>query len=135
MREVTPENAAEYLRDTGRVSDGREIQAQYDLLAKFSDRGVLDLAFRASALAPDKLSSVLDYIEFQASKQEGDEDIGTMSQAVADETAEPSPVRRCRHTLIHIPPHLNYRCNNRSIARFPSGQCAISSRIDLRRPS
>lgn len=50
---------------------GREIQAQYELLAKFSAQGVLDVAFRAKALSPDKLSSVLDYIEFQTSRQAG----------------------------------------------------------------
>ncbi len=55
----------------GNSARGREIQAQYDLLAKFSERGVLDVAFRASALSPEKLSSVLDYIDFQASKQQG----------------------------------------------------------------
>lgn len=49
----------------------REIQAQYELLAKLSTKGVLDVAFRAGALPPDKLSSVLDYIEFQTSRQAG----------------------------------------------------------------
>ncbi|SEF24674.1 Helix-turn-helix [Amycolatopsis pretoriensis] len=56
----------------GNGERGREIQAQYELLAKFSAQGVLDVAFRASALPPDKLSSVLDYIEFQTSRQTGD---------------------------------------------------------------
>jgi len=57
----------------GNSKRGREIQAHYDLLAKFSTRGVLDIAFLASALPPDKLSSVLDYIEFQPSRQARDE--------------------------------------------------------------
>ena len=52
---------------------GREIQAQYKLLAKFSEQGVRDLAFRASGLSPDNLSSVLDYVEFQTSRQAGDD--------------------------------------------------------------
>jgi transcriptional regulator with XRE-family HTH domain len=52
---------------------GREIQAQYELLARLSDRGVRDLAFRASTLPPDKLSSVLDYIDFQAARQNRDD--------------------------------------------------------------
>lgn len=46
----------------------REIQGQYALLAKLSEQGISDIAFRASTLSPDVLTSVLDFIDFQASR-------------------------------------------------------------------
>lgn len=59
----------EYFSDTDR---GRELQAQYELLARFAENGVRDIAFRASQLPPDKLQNVLAFIEFQASQAQGD---------------------------------------------------------------
>lgn len=60
----------EYFSDT---DQGRHLQAQYDLLAKFAEEGVRDLAFRASKLPSDKLRTVLDFIEFQASQADVDD--------------------------------------------------------------
>lgn len=52
----------------GTGSRAREIQSQYALLERLSAQGIRDIAFRASALSPDVLPSVLDFIEFQASR-------------------------------------------------------------------
>ncbi len=52
----------------GTSSRAREIQGQYALLERLSEQGVRDIAFRASALSPEVLPSVLDFIEFQASR-------------------------------------------------------------------
>ncbi|SFO03964.1 helix-turn-helix domain-containing protein [Amycolatopsis rubida] len=46
----------------------REIQGQYALLERLSQQGVRDIAYRASALSPEVLASVLDFIDFQASR-------------------------------------------------------------------
>jgi len=54
----------------GTSERAREIQGQYALLERLSQQGVRDVAFRASALSPDVLSSVLDFIDFQASRGE-----------------------------------------------------------------
>ena len=54
----------------GTSERAREIQGQYALLERLSQQGVRDIAYRASALSPDVLSSVLDFIEFQASRDE-----------------------------------------------------------------
>lgn len=66
------QQAADYfgveLEYFGTGERAREIQGQYALLARLSEEGVRDIAFRASALSPDVLSSVLDFIEFQASR-------------------------------------------------------------------
>ncbi|VVJ21509.1 Uncharacterised protein [Amycolatopsis camponoti] len=52
----------------GTSERAREIQEQYALLERLSQQGVRDIAYRASALSPEVLSSVLDFIEFQASR-------------------------------------------------------------------
>lgn len=54
----------------------REIQNQYALLARLSEEGIRDIAFRASALSPEVLPSVLDFIEFQASRSGGNNTSG-----------------------------------------------------------
>lgn len=57
----------EYFADSERAS---ELNRQYELLAKLGESEVNRLATRASQLTPDALSSVLDYIDFQATKGE-----------------------------------------------------------------
>lgn len=52
----------------GTSERAREIQGQYALLARLSEQGIRDIAFRASTLSPEVLPSVLDFIEFQASR-------------------------------------------------------------------
>ncbi|WP_206792090.1 helix-turn-helix transcriptional regulator [Amycolatopsis sp. MtRt-6] len=52
----------------GTSERAREIQSQYALLARLSRQGISDLAFRASELSPNALSTVLDFIDFQASR-------------------------------------------------------------------
>ncbi|MFI5590117.1 helix-turn-helix domain-containing protein [Amycolatopsis sp. NPDC051758] len=54
----------------GTSERARDIQEQNALLERLSQQGVRDIAYRASALSPDVLSSVLDFIEFQASRGE-----------------------------------------------------------------
>jgi len=55
----------------GSGARARALQDQYELLARLADRGVRDVAFRASELSGEQLRSVLDYIEFQASRSAG----------------------------------------------------------------
>lgn len=52
----------------GTSERAREIQGQYAVLERLSEQGVRDIAFRASELPPDALSSVLAFIDFQASR-------------------------------------------------------------------
>ncbi|MFJ7218915.1 helix-turn-helix domain-containing protein [Amycolatopsis sp. NPDC098790] len=52
----------------GTSERAREIQNQYALLARLSQQGISDLAYRASELSPNALSTVLDFIEFQANR-------------------------------------------------------------------
>lgn len=52
----------------GTSERAREIQSQYAVLERLSKQGVRDVVFRASQLPPDALSSVLDFIDFQASR-------------------------------------------------------------------
>lgn len=61
----------EYFADTEK---GREINRQYELLARLGENNVNKLATRASQLSPEKLRSVLEYIDFQASRDRGDAD-------------------------------------------------------------
>ncbi|WP_275293422.1 helix-turn-helix transcriptional regulator [Amycolatopsis sp. La24] len=74
------QQAADYfgveLEYFGTGERAREIQGQYALLARLSEEGVRDIAFRASALSPDVLPSVLDFIEFQASRGGGNDTSG-----------------------------------------------------------
>lgn len=46
----------------------RELNRQYELLARLGENNVSTLAARASELSPDKLRSVLEYIDFQANR-------------------------------------------------------------------
>lgn len=61
----------EYFADTEK---SREINRQYELLARLGENNVNKLATRASQLSPEKLRSVLEYIDFQASRDRGDAD-------------------------------------------------------------
>lgn len=57
----------EYFSDTEK---GRELNRQYELLARLGERNVRHLAARVSELSPDKLQSVMEFIDFQASKDD-----------------------------------------------------------------
>jgi len=52
----------------GNSERARQLQGQYAMLERLSEQGVRDIAFRASALSPEVLPSVLDFIDFQASR-------------------------------------------------------------------
>lgn len=47
---------------------GRDLNRQYQVLASLGDHNVRQIAFRAQNLSPEQLQSVLDYIDFAASK-------------------------------------------------------------------
>ncbi|WP_031465842.1 helix-turn-helix domain-containing protein [Sciscionella sediminilitoris] len=51
---------------------GQELNRQYELLAKLGAEKVDRLATRASQLSPEGLRSVLEYIDFQASRDRGE---------------------------------------------------------------
>ncbi|MGW5789218.1 helix-turn-helix domain-containing protein [Saccharopolyspora sp. NPDC003752] len=55
----------DYFSDTER---GRELAQQYSLLAKFGEGKLRALARGAEKLSPEQLTSVIEYIEFQASR-------------------------------------------------------------------
>ncbi|GAB3288985.1 helix-turn-helix domain-containing protein [Parasphingorhabdus pacifica] len=57
----------EYFSNTEK---GRELNRQYELLARLGEQNVRQLATRASELSPDKLRSVMEYIDFQAGKDD-----------------------------------------------------------------
>ncbi|MDA3644402.1 helix-turn-helix domain-containing protein [Saccharopolyspora indica] len=57
----------EYFSDTDK---GRELNRQYELLAQLGEQNVRKLAARASQLSPEKLRTVLEFIDFQASKDD-----------------------------------------------------------------
>lgn len=50
---------------------GRELNRQHEILAKLGEQNVRQLAARASQLSPEKLRSVMEYIEFQATHDTG----------------------------------------------------------------
>lgn len=53
-----------------RSERGRELNRQYDILASLGENNVRQIAYRARQLSPEKLRSVLDYIDFEASRSE-----------------------------------------------------------------
>lgn len=53
----------EYFSDSEK---GRELNRQHEILAKLGEQNVRKLAARASELSPERLRSVMEYIEFQA---------------------------------------------------------------------
>ncbi|GAB3680850.1 helix-turn-helix domain-containing protein [Saccharopolyspora tripterygii] len=57
----------EYFSNTER---GRELNRQYELLARLGEQNVRQLATRASELSPDKLRSVMEFIDFQAGRDD-----------------------------------------------------------------
>jgi len=57
----------EYFSDTER---GRELNQQYETLAKLGESGVQRIAARASQLSPDALENVMQFIEFQAARDQ-----------------------------------------------------------------
>lgn len=57
----------EYFSNTEK---GRELNRQHELLARLGEQNVRALAARASELSPDKLRSVLEFIDFQVSRDE-----------------------------------------------------------------
>ncbi|EHR53454.1 putative transcriptional regulator [Saccharomonospora marina XMU15] len=59
----------EFFNDSAR---GRELNRQHELLAKLGDNNVRRIAARASQLSPDKLRSVMEYIDFQAHRDTDD---------------------------------------------------------------
>lgn len=61
----------EYFSDTDR---GRELNRQYETLAKLGEAGVQRIAARASELSPDALESVMQFIEFQAARDQQQRD-------------------------------------------------------------
>ncbi|MEY8042341.1 helix-turn-helix domain-containing protein [Saccharopolyspora cebuensis] len=64
----------EYFSDSER---GRELARQHEILAHLGEQRVQQIAARASTLTPDALESVLQFIEFQASREErGDNSSG-----------------------------------------------------------
>ncbi|TVT61965.1 helix-turn-helix transcriptional regulator [Amycolatopsis rhizosphaerae] len=58
----------EYFRNTVR---GRDLNRQYELLARLGEQNVRQIATRASRLPPDKLRDVLAYLDFQAGQGQG----------------------------------------------------------------
>ncbi|QWF80432.1 helix-turn-helix domain-containing protein [Amycolatopsis sp. CA-230715] len=52
----------------------RELNRQYELLAKLGENQVNRLATRASQLSPEGLRSVLEFMDFQAERDRGDAD-------------------------------------------------------------
>ena len=60
----------EYFADTER---GHELGSQYEILAELGERNVRELAQRARGLSPQALRSVLDFIDFQTSREQQDE--------------------------------------------------------------
>lgn len=61
----------EYFADSER---SREVSRQYELLARLGENNVNKLATRASQLPPEKLRGVLEYMDFQAHRDQGDTD-------------------------------------------------------------
>ncbi|GAA3437888.1 helix-turn-helix domain-containing protein [Kutzneria kofuensis] len=59
----------EYFADSPRA---RELTRQYELLAKLGEQQVHRLATRASELSPERLRSVLEFMDFQARQGEDD---------------------------------------------------------------
>ena len=57
----------EYFSNTEK---GRELNRQYELLARLGEQNVRQLATRASQLSPDKLRSVMEFIDFQAGRED-----------------------------------------------------------------
>lgn len=47
---------------------GRELNRQHEILARLGEQNVRRLAARASELSPERLRSVMEYIDFQASQ-------------------------------------------------------------------
>jgi transcriptional regulator with XRE-family HTH domain len=61
----------DYFRNTAR---GRDLNRQYELLARLGDQKVRQIATRASQLTPDKLRDVLAYLDFQAGQNQRPEE-------------------------------------------------------------
>ncbi|WP_017975794.1 helix-turn-helix domain-containing protein [Actinopolyspora halophila] len=59
----------EYFADTER---GRDLNQQYDLLAKLGEQNARHIAARASQLSPEQLRSVMEFIDFQAGRSSKD---------------------------------------------------------------
>lgn len=59
----------DYFSNTER---GRELNHQYEILAQLGESNVRHIAHRASQLSPDKLQSVLAYLDFEASRSHPD---------------------------------------------------------------
>lgn len=59
----------EYFSDSKK---SRELNRQYEILASLGENNVRKIATRASQLSPEKLRSVLEYIDFQASHDTDD---------------------------------------------------------------
>ncbi|MGW5643690.1 helix-turn-helix transcriptional regulator [Saccharopolyspora sp. NPDC003762] len=55
----------EYFNDSPR---SQELNRQYEILAKLGEQNVQRIAARAAELSPDRLRSVLEYLDFQASQ-------------------------------------------------------------------
>ncbi|MBB5155932.1 helix-turn-helix domain-containing protein [Saccharopolyspora phatthalungensis] len=55
----------EYFTNSDR---GRELNRQHEILARLGEHNVRQLAARASQLSPERLRSVMEYIDFQASQ-------------------------------------------------------------------
>jgi transcriptional regulator with XRE-family HTH domain len=51
----------DYFADSER---GRELNRQYEVLAALGEKNVQQIAYRASGLPPEKLRSILDYIDY-----------------------------------------------------------------------
>ncbi|GLY68759.1 helix-turn-helix transcriptional regulator [Amycolatopsis taiwanensis] len=51
---------------------GAELNRQYELLARLGENNVRQIAARAVGLSPDKLRSVLEYMDFQARRDPDD---------------------------------------------------------------
>jgi transcriptional regulator with XRE-family HTH domain len=49
---------------------GQELNRQYQLLASLGEHNVRQIACRARGLSPEKLRSVLDFIDFEASRDD-----------------------------------------------------------------
>lgn len=63
----------EYFNNSER---GAELNRQHELLAKLGDNNVRQLAARASQLSPERLRSVMEYIDFQANQNSSDNSPG-----------------------------------------------------------
>lgn len=61
----------DYFADSER---GRELARQYEILASLGESNVQQIVHRAKKLSPDGLKAVLDYIDFQANRDDAPRD-------------------------------------------------------------